>query len=107
MTRWLRCFWDEEPTWFYFELDDDGTVLRQVELAEPGGVALAAASLDEWFRARAEDRLADYEAVYGATAQLPFGDWEGHEPQWLTAQEFEVVWADARRVRDLHRPRGR
>lgn len=105
MTRWARCFWDEEPTWFYFELDDHGTVLRQVELSEPGETVLSAASLDEWFRARAEDRLDHYEAVYGATAQLPFDEWEGHEPHWLTAQEFDAVWANARAACERHRPR--
>ncbi|MBR7836399.1 hypothetical protein KDL01_24185 [Actinospica durhamensis] len=99
MTRWVRCFWDEESVWFYFELSDGGVVLRQVEFAEPDGVAMAAASLDEWVQAEAEDRLAGYEAVYGATALIPFGEWEGHDPQWLTAEEFEGVWARAREAR--------
>lgn len=103
MTTWVRCFWDEESIWFYFELDDTGTVLRQVELTEPDGVALAAASLDEWVQAEAEDRLAAYEAVYGATALIPFGEWEGHDPHWLTAGEFDEVWARARRARDRRR----
>lgn len=44
MTRWVRCFWDEEAVWFYFELDADDYVIRQVEFQEPGSKALAAAS---------------------------------------------------------------
>ncbi|MDH6130201.1 hypothetical protein P3T39_007194, partial [Kitasatospora sp. GP82] len=48
MMKWLRCYWDEEDIWFYFELDPDGQVIRQVELQEPERTPLAAASLDEW-----------------------------------------------------------
>lgn len=36
MRRWLRCFWDEEAVRFYFELDTDGYMIRQVELQELG-----------------------------------------------------------------------
>ncbi|MCC9709205.1 hypothetical protein E4N62_30520 [Streptomyces sp. MNU76] len=97
MTRWLRCFWDEEAVWFYFELDTDGYVIRQVELQEPGSKALAAASLVEWQEAQRDGRLAEYESVYGLTAEPPISEWEGHDPQWLSADEFEVVWSTARR----------
>ncbi len=45
MTTWVRCLWDEEDVWFYFELDADGYVIRQIELQEPGSKALAVASL--------------------------------------------------------------
>ena len=48
MTTWVRCFWDEEDVWFYFELDADSYVIRQVELQEPGSKVLAAASLAKW-----------------------------------------------------------
>jgi hypothetical protein len=77
VTRWVRCFWYEEAVWFYFELDTDGYVIRQ----EPGSKALAAASL----------------SVYGLTAEPPISEWEGHDPQWLSANEFEIVRATARR----------
>ncbi|MEV7416621.1 hypothetical protein [Streptomyces sp. NPDC089919] len=97
MTRWLRCFWDEEAIWFYFELNSEGDVIRQVELQEPGGTALPAASLAESEEAQKDGRLAAYESVYGMTADLPFSDWEGHDPKWLSADEFEIVWSMARR----------
>ncbi len=97
MTRWLRCFWDEEAVCFYFELDTDGQVIRQVELQEPGSKALAAASLAEWQEAQSAGRLADYESVYGLTAEPPISEWERHNPQWLSADEFEIVWSTARR----------
>ncbi|MBW8705143.1 hypothetical protein MBT84_36655 [Streptomyces sp. MBT84] len=97
MTRWLRCFWGEETVWFYFELDTDGYVIRQVELQELGSKALAAASLAEWQEAQRDGRLAEYESVYGLTAEPPIAEWEGHNPQWLSANEFEIVWSTARR----------
>ncbi|MEV8325864.1 hypothetical protein [Kitasatospora sp. NPDC056731] len=97
MTRWVRCFWGEEAVCFYFELDTDGHVIRQVELQEPGRKALAAASLAEWQEAQGAGQLAEYESVYGLTAELPISQWEGHDPQWLVADEFEIVWSTARR----------
>ncbi|MEV4869197.1 hypothetical protein [Streptomyces syringium] len=105
MTRWVRCFWDEEGVWFYFELDTDGYVMRQVELQEPGCRALAAAWLVECQEAQKAGRLAEYESAYGLTAELPISEWEGHDPQWLSANEFEVVWSQARRqLQDRQRP---
>lgn len=104
MKRWVRCFWDEEAVWFYFELDADGFVVRQVELQEPGSRALTAASLAEWQVAERDGWSADYENVYGLTAEPPISEWEGHDPQQLSADEFEIVWSTARR--DLQdRPR--
>ncbi|OIJ85132.1 hypothetical protein BIV25_44865 [Streptomyces sp. MUSC 14] len=96
MTTWVRCFWDEEAVWFYFELDTDGYVIRQVELQEPGNKVLAAASLAEWQGAERNGRSAEYESVYGLTAELPVSEWEGHDPQSLSADEFEIVWSTAR-----------
>jgi hypothetical protein len=105
MTCWVRCFWDEESIWFYFELDDAGNVLREVEHQEPSGAVLAAAALSEWLEARAVGRLSAYESAYGGTAMLPFGQWEGHDPHWLSQQDFERVWAAARDQIDRGHPR--
>ncbi|MFH9611840.1 hypothetical protein [Streptomyces sp. NPDC017448] len=103
--RWVRCLWDEEGISFSFELDADGYVIRQVELQEPGGEALAAASLTEWQEAHKGDRSSEYESVYGVTAELPITAWEGHVPQWLSADEFERVWSTARQQIENRRPR--
>jgi hypothetical protein len=106
VARWVRCFWDEEAIWFYFELDADGYVTRQVEFQELRNKALAAASLAEWQVARSAGRLAEYENVYGLTAEPPISEWEGHEPQWLSANEFESVWSTARqKIQDRQRQR--
>ncbi|WP_370531715.1 hypothetical protein [Streptomyces venezuelae] len=92
----MRCYWDEEDTWFYFEVDADGWVIRQVELEGPELIPIAAASLDEWQRARDGGRLDEYDSRFGVTAELPVSEWEGHDPEPLASEEFEEVWRAAR-----------
>ncbi|MFM9705585.1 hypothetical protein [Streptomyces galilaeus] len=92
MTRWFRSHWAEEDTWFYFEVDADG----QVELQEPLEKPVAAASLAEWEAAQQSGTLAEYEVTFGATEEVAVHEWDGHEPQDLTAGEFEAVWLTAR-----------
>jgi hypothetical protein len=96
MTRWFRSYWAEEDTWFYFEVDAVGRVTRQVELQGPLEKPLGAASLAEWEAAQQAGTLADYEARFGATAEVPVHEWDAHAPQDLTAAEFEAVWLTAR-----------
>lgn len=93
----MRCYWDEEDAWFYFEVDAEGWVTRQVELQGSELTPVAAASLDEWQHAQQAGALAEYEREFGVTAELPVPQWEGHEPDQLTSQEFEEVWDAARR----------
>jgi hypothetical protein len=97
VTTWMRCYWDEEDTWFYFEVDAEGWVIRQVELEGPELIPIAAASLAEWQRARDAGHLGDYDSRFGITAELPVSEWEGHDPEQLTFEEFEEVWGSARR----------
>ncbi|MEV5738657.1 hypothetical protein AB0L30_01250 [Microbispora rosea] len=97
MTRWFRAYWDEEDVWFYFEVDADGWVTRQVELRGPDGMPVAAASPAEWEQAQAAGRLGRYEATYGLTAETPVQEWEGYEPHTLTSAEFDDTWNRARR----------
>lgn len=98
MTQWLRCYWDEEDTWFYLEADDDGWISRQVELQGPERKPIAAASLTEWRQAQQAGRLREYEANYGLTADQPITTWEGWHPEFLSQAEFESVWEQARRT---------
>lgn len=53
-------------------------MIRQVELQEPGNKALTAASLAEWQEAQRAGRSAEYESVYGLTAEPPISGREGH-----------------------------
>ncbi|MFF1836040.1 hypothetical protein ACFVXE_17805 [Streptomyces sp. NPDC058231] len=92
----MRCYWDEEDTWFYFEVDAEGWVIRQVELEGPDLTPIAAASLEEWQRAHDAGRLDEYDSRFGITAELPVSEWEGHDPLPLTSKEFEEVWRTAR-----------
>ncbi|MFD3776382.1 hypothetical protein [Streptomyces sp. NPDC058612] len=93
----MRCYWDEEDVCFYFEVDDEGWVTRQIELEGPALTPIAAASLAEWQRARDAGRLDEYDNRFGITAELPVSEWEGHDPEELTLDEFEEVWDSARR----------
>ncbi|MFF9502303.1 hypothetical protein [Streptomyces sp. NPDC014656] len=92
----MRCHWDEEDIWFYFEVDAAGWVVRQVELEGPERTPVAAASLDERQRAHDAGRLEEYDSSFGITAELPVSEWEGHNPEPLTSEEFEEVWGPAR-----------
>ncbi|RJL35740.1 hypothetical protein [Bailinhaonella thermotolerans] len=96
MRRWFRSYWDEEDIWFYFEVDADGWVARQVELQGAAGTPIAAASLAEWRHARDAGAGRAYEATYGFTAEVPVHEWEGHDPEPLTRDEFDAVWRRAR-----------
>ena len=96
MTYWMRCYWAEDDTWFYFEVDDEDMVVRQVELQGSDRVVTAASSVDEWQRAFRAGSAAAYESSYGITADLRVSDWEGHVPEMMTAEEFEDVWTAAR-----------
>lgn len=85
MTTFFRSYWDEDDTWFYFEVGDDGWVRRQVHLRGPELLPVVAA------------RDTDGDERYGCVAELPVTEWEGHVPEPLTAEEFESVWGAARR----------
>ncbi|MCP9985593.1 MULTISPECIES: hypothetical protein [Streptomyces] len=93
----MRCHWDEEDIWFYFEVDAEGRVVRQVELEGPELTPIAAASFVEWQEACNAGRLDEYDSRFGSTAELPVSEWEGHDPEQLTSDEFEEVWNSARR----------
>lgn len=93
----MRCHWDEEDIWFSFEVDAEGWVTRQIELQGPELTPVAAASLAEWRQAQDAGRLDEYDARFGITAEQPVSEWEGHDPEPLTSDEFEEAWASARR----------
>ncbi|MCE7081476.1 hypothetical protein [Streptomyces sp. ST2-7A] len=97
MTTWMRCHWAEGDLLFLFEVGDDGGVRRQVELRGPDRIPVTAADSEEWEVAWRAGTAAAYVAGYGETTELPVSEWEGHEPEWLTVEEFERVWREARR----------
>lgn len=78
-------------------------MIRQAELQGPELTPIAAASLAEWERARDAGRLDEYDSRFGITSELPVPEWEGHDPEQLTSEEFGEVW-DLARHRIASRP---
>ncbi|MGY6027041.1 hypothetical protein [Streptomyces spinosirectus] len=98
MTRWFRSYGAEEETWLYFGVGADGWVTRQVELHGPLEQPVAAASSAEWTPAQQDGSLAVYEAMFGATTDVPVHGWDAHEPHAVTAGQFKAVWGTARAI---------
>lgn len=97
--RWLRSYWDEEDVTYFFEADEDGWVLRQVELRGPDMMPAVAAAFAECPRADRDGLAAvqAYEAKYGMTAESPITQWdEGFPHVEIERTEFEAVWQRAR-----------
>ena len=106
--RWLRMYWDEEDVTFFFELDEDGWVLRHVELQGADRTPTVAASLAE-LPVADRDGLAAvqaYEAKYGAgsIAEGPLDLSNDDFPYTeIHRTEFEAIWQRARS--HLERPK--
>lgn len=97
--RWLRSHWADEDIEFWFEADEDGVVLRQIELSGPERVATTAASLVETPDAMTDgvDAVRDYESRWGAVAMSEIGSWdEGVPHDEMTEAEFDQTWESAR-----------
>ena len=79
---------------FFFEADEDGWVLRQVELRGPEKIPTVAAALAEWPDAD-HDGLAAvhaYEAKYGTLSETPITAWDDGFPNvGINQAEFEAV----------------
>ena len=98
--RWLTSYWDEEDILFHFEADEDGVVLRQIELQGPTRTPIGAASLAELPDARTAGSAAvsEYEQTFGALADQPITEWDAGFPhEEISAAQFEEVWVAARR----------
>lgn len=102
MTTWFRTYYEDEDLWLYFEADDEGWATRHVEVRGTDARPVTAASLEEVLHLRdhadppAMDR---YERQYGVLADAPLDGWQT-QPQAaeISAEEFEQLWADARRI---------
>ena len=80
--RWLKSYWDEEDVRLFFEADEDGWVLRQIELRGPELTPITAASLAEWPDAGADgfDATRRYVSKYGSLADQPISTWDAGFP---------------------------
>lgn len=98
---WFRSHWGEGDITFVLEVDEDGWVVRQVELMGADRVPIAAASLEEWPDAETEgiEAVRRYEAQYGGLADHPISEWDtGFPREDIAATEFEHIWLEARRA---------
>jgi len=87
---------DEEDIWFYFELDDDGWVTRQIELQGPDRTPIVAASLSEWSTELDAGRIQQYQARFGGVADKPIPADEINDYEPVPADAFEQLWQTAR-----------
>ena len=104
--RWLESYWDEEDVWFYFEADEDGCVLRQVELSGPTRAPIMAASLAEWPDADSDgiDAVRRYESKYGSTAEVPLKDSDDVEYGEIERAEFLTLPAARAKMKITQQP---
>ncbi|AYG80790.1 hypothetical protein DWB77_02928 [Streptomyces hundungensis] len=78
----MRCYWDEEDTWFYFEVDATGWVIRQIELEGPGLTPVAAASLC---------RRAAFQTSSNSSRVRGSGSWPSHSETGIAARPCTAV----------------
>ena len=95
--RWVRRFWGEEGIWFYFELDEQGWVTRQIELQGRDRIPIAAASSSEWLTEQQAGRIQQYLTRFGGVADKPIPPDEINDYEPLPEDAFEQVWQAARR----------
>ncbi|MFE6844625.1 hypothetical protein [Streptomyces sp. NPDC057686] len=102
MTMWIRTYDEALDLWQYFEGDEEGWVLRQVNVRGDDGTPVTAASLEEVLRYQERADIATmsrYEQRYGLVAEGRLRGWEdAPHAGAISAEEFERVWLDARRT---------
>ena len=102
MAMWIRTYDEARGLWQYFEGDEEGWVVRQVDLRGDDGTPVTAASLEEVLRLqeRADTAtMSRYEQCYGVVAEGRLTGWEkASSVDVISAEEFEKTWLDARRA---------
>lgn len=84
----------------YYELDDKGYVLRDINVRQSSGELLTAASLNEWNQARDYGDVHAYRAKFGSVAEGEVGPALSDVFPWraVSEAEFEELWSRARAV---------
>ncbi|MFF8565860.1 hypothetical protein ACF06N_12980 [Streptomyces albidoflavus] len=102
MTTWFRTYYEDEDLWFSLKTDEEGWALRHIEIGGMDGRPRTAASLQEVLHLRDHADLAAmtrYEQRYGTLADAPLDGWQDQPgAAEITEEEFERLWARARRV---------
>ena len=97
--RWLRHYRDEEDVTQFFEIDDEGWVVRQVELRGARQVPTVAGTRAELPDANRDGLAAvqAYEAKYGVLAEQPMSKWDADfRHADIEQAELEAIWKMAR-----------
>ncbi|KLI97972.1 hypothetical protein [Streptomyces sp. KE1] len=101
-TTWFRTYYEDEDLWLCFEADEESWAVRHMEIGGKDGRPRTAASLQEVLHLRDHADLAAmtrYEQRYGILADAPLDGWQDQPGATeLTAEEFERLWGEARRV---------
>ncbi|MFI5628991.1 hypothetical protein ACIA8E_06340 [Streptomyces sp. NPDC051664] len=107
MTTWFRTYFEDEDLWQYFEADDEGWAVRHVDVQGSTSRPVTAASLEEVLHLRDHADLAAmgrYERQYGVLAEGTLDGWqEAPHASEISAEEFERLWAEARRTLESSR----
>ncbi|MFE4668978.1 hypothetical protein ACFRI7_35115 [Streptomyces sp. NPDC056716] len=99
---WFRTYYEEDDLWLYFEADDEGWAVRQVEVRGEGSRPVTAASLAEVLHLRdhvGPAGMGRYEQRYGVLADAVLEGWRDQpRAAEISAAEFERLWVEARRA---------
>lgn len=101
-TTWFRTYYEDEDRWLYFETDEEGWAARHIEIGGEDARPRTAACLKEVLHLRDHADLAAmvrHERQYGILADAPLDGWQDQpSTAEITEEEFEGLWAEARRV---------
>ncbi|KOU09242.1 hypothetical protein ADK86_01735 [Streptomyces sp. NRRL F-5755] len=98
----FRMYYEDEDLWLHFETDEEGWAARHIEIRGKDARPVTAASLEEVLHLRDHadiPAMLRYEHRYGVLAEGPLDGWQDqpHAAE-LTAEEFDRLWAVARRT---------
>jgi hypothetical protein len=88
---------------YFFEADEEGWVLRQIELKGPERTPAGAAARAEPPDPRVEvsDALMAYQSKWGGLSDQPITRWDENFPhEEISGEAFDAVWATSRKYLD-------
>ncbi len=96
--RFLFTDFADDDLDLYYELDDEGHVLRDINVRQSSGEPLTAASRDEWYAARDFGDLHAYRTKFGGVGEGEVGSALSDVFPWraVSEVEFEELWSRAR-----------
>jgi hypothetical protein len=92
--RFIHLYFADDDRDLYYELDNDGFAVRNLDVDPATGEPVSAVSRPEWNTARDYGDLYEYEAKFGRIAEGNIGEaLNSAEPyEVIKAAAFETVW---------------